>query len=182
MNLADAIDDGRLDAAIVLVIASRPCRGADLARERGLKVTVASGDLSETEFATLLSEHHIDWVVLAGYLHLVSIPRSYEGRIINIHPALLPEFGGPGMFGRRVHEAVLASGATQSGCTVHLCDDRYDHGPIVAQAMCDVVPGDTPQTLAARVFKLECELYPQALSKVFSSRVQPGMAAVRTKE
>ncbi len=87
--------------------------------------------------------------------------------MVNIHPALLPDFGGPGMYGHRVHEAVLASGKKESGCTVHLCDSAYDRGPIVLQRRVPVLPGDTPDTLAARVFGAECEAYPEALRCLF---------------
>jgi phosphoribosylglycinamide formyltransferase-1 len=91
---------------------------------------------------------------------------------VNIHPALLPDFGGPGMYGHHVHEAVLASGCSSSGCTVHLCDPEYDRGPIVLQKSCPVLPGDTADTLAARVFDLECEAYPEALELLFARRVK----------
>ena len=130
----------------------------------------------------MLGEHAIDWVVLAGYLHLVAIPRGFEGRVVNIHPALLPDFGGPGMFGDRVHEAVLKAGATESGCTVHLCDERYDTGSIVLQERCPVVPGDDVASLARRVFDLECKAYPRALQLLFARGVsidEPAYAASR---
>jgi len=109
-----------------------------------------------------LSQHQIDLVVLAGYLKLVPAPvvHRYRGRIINIHPALLPAFGGPGMYGHRVHEAVLANGASVSGATVHLVDEIYDRGAILAQARVPVLPADTPDTLAERVLAVEHRLLP----------------------
>jgi phosphoribosylglycinamide formyltransferase-1 len=112
--------------------------------------------------------------VLAGYLKLVNIPPGYERRVVNIHPALLPGFGGAGMYGHRVHEAVLASGDGESGCTVHFCDEVFDRGPIILQKRCPVLPGDTPDMLAARVFDLECRAYPEALQLLFSRVVPVG--------
>ncbi|MGH7133160.1 MAG: formyltransferase family protein, partial [Phycisphaerales bacterium] len=114
----------------------------------------------------LLADHRVDLVVLAGYLTRLEIPPAYRGRIVNIHPALLPAHGGHGMYGRRVHEAVLAAGDTESGCTVHLVDDEYDRGPIIAQTRVPVLKGDIPETLAARVFEAECATYPAALAKL----------------
>lgn len=169
-NLLDHIDRGGLDASVVLVIASRETAGAQRARERGIPTFVMPGVIPAETLAGVLEEHRVDLVVLAGYLKRVNIPRGYEGRVVNIHPALLPDFGGPGMYGMRVHEAVLASGATVSGCTVHLCDAEYDRGPILLQLSCPVQPGDTPETLAARVFELECRAYPEALQRLIASR------------
>lgn len=168
-NLLDRIADGSLRATIPLVIASRECRGAEIARSRGVPaVLVLPREIPATRLADLLAEHRADWVVLAGYLHLVHIPAEFRGRVVNIHPALLPDFGGPGMYGRRVHQAVLDSGRTTSGCTVHLCDEHFDRGPIVLQKTCPVRPDDTPDTLAARVFELECAAYPEALARLIA--------------
>jgi phosphoribosylglycinamide formyltransferase/phosphoribosylglycinamide formyltransferase-1 len=114
------------------------------------------------EWLALLNAGGIDLVVLAGYLKLVpaEVIAAYRGRIVNIHPALLPAFGGKGMFGARVHEAVLASGATESGATVHLVDEVYDHGSVLAQMRVPVLPGDTADRLAARVLEVEHRLLP----------------------
>lgn len=169
MNLQDRIEDGSLDARIVRVIASRPCKGAQRARARGLDVEIVEGDIDVSHFESMLLGVEADWVVLAGYLRRCPIPKSYEGRIVNIHPALLPEFGGRGMHGMRVHRAVLEAGETESGCTVHLCDNEYDSGPIVAQARCPVMPDDTPESLAARVFELELSLYPSSLGELMQA-------------
>jgi len=170
---------GTLPATIVAVIASRPCRGAEIAREAGLPVEIIPGDIPAAQLAEVLQRYRADWIVLAGYLRRVNIPtgtptvpggrpaRDYTGRVVNIHPALLPRFGGPGMYGARIHAAVLAAGETESGCTVHLADGAYDQGPIVLQKECPVLPTDTPQTLAARVFELEKEAYPEALRILF---------------
>ena len=112
-----------------------------------------------------LERHGADLLVLAGYLKLVpaEVIDRYRGRILNVHPALLPAFGGLGMYGRRVHEAVLASGARQSGATVHLVDEVYDRGAILGQARVPVLPGDDPETLAARVLEAEHRLLPAAV-------------------
>jgi phosphoribosylglycinamide formyltransferase-1 len=165
-NLADHVRRATLPADIALVIASAETPGAAKARQLGIPTHILPGRIPAAQLESLLNEHRIDWVVLAGYLHLLDIPASYRGRVVNIHPALLPRHGGQGMFGRRVHEAVLAAGDTQSGCTVHLCDEQYDKGRIVLQHFCPVCPGDTPETLAARVFELECEAYPAALRQL----------------
>jgi phosphoribosylglycinamide formyltransferase 1 len=169
LNLAQAIHLGKLPAQIALVVASRECLGLQRAREIGLHAILVPGDIPASDLDRLLKEHRIDWVVLAGYLRLLEIPRDYRGRVVNIHPALLPEFGGPGMYGQRVHEAVLRSGAARSGCTVHYCDEAYDTGAVILQKTCPVLPGDTPDSLAARVHALECEAYPEALRMVLQS-------------
>jgi phosphoribosylglycinamide formyltransferase-1 len=171
MNLLDVIDRGELGAEVVRVIASRECGGAERARDRGLDVRVIPGEIPADRLAQLLDAVAADWVVLAGYLKYVHIPAAYQGRVVNIHPALLPDFGGPGMFGEHVHRAVFDAGATESGCTVHLCDDRYDHGQIILQKRCPVLADDTPETLAARVFELECVAYPEALQLLIAGRV-----------
>jgi phosphoribosylglycinamide formyltransferase-1 len=111
-------------------------------------------------------------VCLAGWLHLLPIPDDFRYRVLNIHPSLLPAFGGKGMYGRRVHEAVLNYGAKISGCTVHFADDTYDTGPIILQKCVPVADNDTPETLAARVFAVECEAYPEAIQLVGFGRVQ----------
>jgi len=168
LNLLDTIEAGSLCARIVSVIASRPCLGAERAEKRGLPVTIIPGQIPADTLEQRLTKERIGWVVLAGYLKFVHVPKTYAGRIVNIHPALLPRHGGPGMFGSRVHRAVLDAGEKESGCTVHLCDNQYDHGPILLQRTCPVLPDDTPDTLAARVFAQECIAYPQALRKLFT--------------
>jgi len=105
-------------------------------------------------------------VVMAGFLHLVRIPADFAGRVINIHPSLLPAFGGQGFHGMHVHRAVLARGCTVSGCTVHLVDDEYDHGRILLQKTVPVLPDDTPDSLAARVFAAECAALPEAIGRL----------------
>ncbi len=171
-NLFEHIEAGRLRARVVLVIASRECPGADLARRRGVRVAVQPGEIAAEALAGLLTEAGAEWIVLAGYLRQVRVPPGFDGRIVNIHPALLPSFGGAGMYGLAVHQAVLDAGCKVSGCTVHLCDAEYDRGPIVLQRTCPVEPGDTAQTLADRVFKVERRAYPDALELLFSGRVR----------
>lgn len=172
-NLALASRDGRLDAEIVLAIASNGTAGGLARCERlGLPcVVIARRDFDSPEsFSDVVFERvrsaGAELVCLAGWLSLLPIPEDFRGRVINIHPALLPRFGGKGMYGNRVHQAVLDSGCTETGCTVHFCDDVYDHGPIVLQRRCDVAAGDTAESLAARVFELELDAYPEAIKLI----------------
>lgn len=167
-NLLAAIDRGQLRARIAVVVASRECPGAAKARARGIPTHILPGVIDPAVLAPLLNAAEARLVVLAGYLKLLRIPAGYEGRVVNIHPALLPDFGGPGMHGHKVHEAVLASGVKLSGCTVHLCDERFDTGPIVLQRVCPVLDTDTPDTLATRVFEQECLAYPEALCRLLA--------------
>ncbi len=166
LNLQDAIDRGELAARIALVIASGPCAGIERCEQRGLRVVMMPGVISADALGATLREHAVDLVVLAGYLKIVRIPAGFSRRIINIHPALLPKFGGKGMHGMHVHEAVIAAGESESGCTVHYCDEQYDTGQVILQARCPVVTGDTAESLAARVFGVECEAYPKAIAMV----------------
>ena len=149
-------------AEVVLVLSNRAAAGLDLARERWIPTLVLPDPADGRAWLDALATHRVDLIVLAGYLKLVPPPvvQQYRGRIINIHPALLPAFGGPGMYGRRVHEVVLASGAAVSGATVHLVDEVYDRGTVLAQARVPVLPGDTTDTLAARVLEVEHRLLP----------------------
>lgn len=165
-NLLAAINRGQLHAEVAMVVGSRECRGIDKARHAGLPTQVIRGEIDESTLSDMLTSRSIDLVVLAGYLSKVHVPHGYEDRVVNIHPALLPDFGGHGMYGDRVHRAVIETGATESGCTVHYCDAEYDTGEIILQARCQVATDDTPETLAARVFELECALYPEAIAIV----------------
>jgi phosphoribosylglycinamide formyltransferase 1 len=167
-NLIDRIAAGRLSATIDGVIASRPgIAGIARAERAGLPVRVVASKSSESEYSewvfAAVREWSPDRVCLCGWLKLLKIPDDFAGRVLNIHPSLLPAFGGPGMYGRHVHEAVLASGALETGCTVHIADNTYDTGPILVQRRVPVLPGDTPETLAARVFVAECDAYPEAI-------------------
>lgn len=140
------------------------------ASELGLNVAVVP--ISDTYAADLEQAlTGADWICLAGYMRLLpaSIVQKWDHRILNIHPALLPKFGGKGMYGHYVHEAVLAAGETESGCSVHWVTEQYDEGAIVHQMRCPVLPDDTPESLAARVLKLEHQCYYDALVKVATS-------------
>ena len=151
------------DARVVLVISDRAEAPAlDRARERGVAAMALQDWRSAEEWLAALTAESVDLLVLAGYLKLVpaEVIARYRGRIINVHPALLPAFGGKGMYGIRVHEAVLQSGAAESGCTVHLVDEEYDRGMILVQARVPVLPGDTAQLLASRVLEQEHRLLP----------------------
>jgi phosphoribosylglycinamide formyltransferase-1 len=168
LNLHEQITEGKLHARIALVVASRPGIGAiDRARAAGLPLAMAeSGNIFEQCTAA-----GADLVCLAGWMSLLEIPPAYAGRVMNIHPALLPSFGGRGFFGQRVHRAVLDHGCKISGCTVHFVDAQYDHGPIILQRACPVVEDDTPQTLAARVFEEEKIAYPAAINLFSQNRL-----------
>ena len=153
-------------ARVVLVLSNRADAPA-LARaaDRDIATVTLRDHADGREWLSAMERHRVDLLVLAGYLKLVpaEVIAHYRGRILNVHPALLPAFGGKGMYGRRVHEAVLASGARESGATVHLVDEVYDRGPILAQARVPVLPGDDPDRLAARVLELEHRLLPAAV-------------------
>ncbi len=119
-----------------------------------------------------IRKYPVDAVVLAGFMHLLRVPEDFRNRIVNIHPALLPAFGGKGMYGIHVHEAVLEYGAKVTGCTVHFVDEKYDTGPIILQKVVSVLDGDTPETLQARVQAAEREALPEALRLIAEGRVR----------
>jgi len=151
-------------ARVALVLSDRPQAGAlERARRAGVAAAALRDPADAAELLAALTD--ADLVVLAGYLKLVppAVVARFRWRMINIHPALLPAFGGPGMYGRRVHEGVLASGAEESGATVHYVDELYDRGPIIAQARVPVRPDDTPETLGARVLDAEHRLLPMVV-------------------
>lgn len=159
-------------AAVSLVVSDRAGSGA-LARARAMAVPAAHVPVTgrdardvASETIALLSDHGIEFIALAGYLRLVpaAVVAAYRERIVNIHPALLPAFGGTGMYGRRVHEAVLAARCAVTGATVHFVDDRYDEGRIIAQWPVPVLPGDSADVLGARVLRVEHRLYPEAVA------------------
>lgn len=173
VNLHKAITSGTLRAEIAVLVASSDCPAVARAGERGVPVEVLPGAIAPADLARLIHTHHPDYLVLAGYLKKLAIPAGFEGRVVNIHPALLPRHGGKGMFGHHVHAAVLAAGDAESGCTVHLCDSSYDTGRAILQLRCPVLAGDTPESLAARVFELECQAYPRALQMLFDRELGP---------
>jgi formyltetrahydrofolate-dependent phosphoribosylglycinamide formyltransferase len=178
-NLLDRIATGGLRAEIAVVIASRADDGGiERARRAGVPALV----VARKEFAdsaafndalhAALEPHAVDLVILAGFLSLFEPRRRYAGRVMNIHPALIPAFCGAGFYGERVHRAVLESGVRVSGCTVHFADDQYDHGPIILQGTVPVYDDDTPQSLAARVHEVENELYPEAIALFADDRLR----------
>ena len=161
--LLDALHDSPL-ARVARVISSRADAGAlERARRASVPTAVLRDPGDPAELLAALGDAQL--VVLAGYLKLVpaAVVSRFRGRMINIHPALLPEFGGPGMYGQHVHDAVLASGATESGATVHFADEEFDRGKIIAQERVPVRPGDTPDSLAARVLEAEHRLLPRVV-------------------
>jgi len=161
--LLDAFRDSP-DARIARVISSRRDAGAlQRASRAGVPTTVLHNSRDAAELLAALGDAQL--VVLAGYLKLVprAVVSHFRGRMINIHPALLPDFGGPGMYGHHVHAAVLASGARESGATVHFVDEVFDRGEIIAQEKVRIEPGDTPDTLAARVLEAEHRLLPRVV-------------------
>ncbi|MDG2291670.1 MAG: formyltransferase family protein [Phycisphaerales bacterium] len=177
LNLQDLIDEGTLDASIDLVIASREdCAGVERCEARGLKVTIATTGEAASD---LLAPDRHDLVCLCGWLKLLRIDPWMDGRVLNIHPALLPAFGGPGMYGSQVHAAVLAANVPVSGCTVHFVNSIYDAGPIVLQRACPVLAEDDVATLAARVFEQECTAFPEAIQLFADGRLTLQDDAVR---
>ncbi|WP_145353218.1 phosphoribosylglycinamide formyltransferase [Roseimaritima multifibrata] len=174
-NLLAVRKEGNLPADIRLVISSSAsAKGLDFATAEGIATAVvqkskypSDEDYSQAIFDPC-RERGIGLVVMAGFLKHVLIPEDYEGRVINIHPSLIPAFCGPGMYGRRVHQAAIDKGVHFSGCTVHFVDNHYDNGPIILQRSCPVEPTDTAETLAARVFEEECLALPEAIRKIAS--------------
>jgi phosphoribosylglycinamide formyltransferase 1 len=163
-------------AEVVLVASDRATAGAlDRARDAGIPAIAMSpvAVRDDAAFRELLEPSRVDLIVLAGYLRLIppEIVELYRGRILNVHPALLPAFGGPGMYGARVHEAVLAAGSRVSGVTIHFVDEVYDRGSIIAQWPVPVLPYDTVDSLAARVLRIEHILYPRAVAAVATGTV-----------
>lgn len=157
-------------AEVAWVIASRASAGVI---ERAARLHVRCKVITPDGFASgeayrFLKENEIDFIVLAGFLSRVpdEIVRAYPRRIVNIHPSLLPKFGGKGMYGMRVHEAVLAAGEAESGITIQYISEKYDEGEFIFQAQCPVFSDDTPETLAARVHELEYQYYPEVIEKL----------------
>ncbi len=178
-NLLDRIADGRLQSQIVLVASNNAdAFGLIRAETAGIPTAVVDRKAFESreEFSRnlfdLCREHQADLVCLAGFLQLIHIPDDFQGRVMNIHPALIPAFCGKGYYSHHVHEAVLAYGAKVSGCTVHFCDNQYDHGPIILQRTVPVLEEDSADSLSARVFEQECEAYPEAIRLFAEGRLR----------
>lgn len=177
-NFIELSQAGTLPARVVAVISSTErSPGLRYARDAGIPAhIVEDGGLDKVRFgeviAAILRSAGVDLVCMAGFLQLWPIPSDFSGRVMNIHPALLPAFGGLGYYGARVHRAVLDSGADESGCTVHLVDNQYDHGPTILQRLVGVQPDDTPETLAGRVFEQELIAYPEAIRLYAAGRIE----------
>lgn len=180
--ILDAIKSNRIrNAQVVLVISNNAEAGALMtAREHDIAAAHITRKHFETDeqfnnaLLSTLASHNANFIVLAGYMKKIDpcIIRSYRNRIVNIHPALLPSFGGAGMYGRHVHEAVIAQKATHSGATVHIVDEEYDHGQIILQRSVPVAEGETPESLAERVLAIEHELYPEAIKLFAEGKVK----------
>ena len=176
-NLIRAIAENGWPIEVTDVIASRDdIAGLTIAKQAGISTTVVrKKGRTDDEFCEAVFErprdHECDLVVMAGFLQHVRIPDDFAGRVINIHPSLLPAFGGAGMYGHHVHEAAIERGVKVSGCTVHYVDNHYDNGPIIDQRWCLVRPDDDADALAARVFKLECDLLPATVHRLSQQRV-----------
>lgn len=178
-NLLQEIIGGRLRADVAVVVSSKAeAYGLVRAKAHGLDAVAVSRrdhpglEAFNTAINAVLAPYDVDLVVLAGFLSLYQPPPELAGRVMNIHPALLPAFGGKGFYGDRVHQAVLDSGVKVSGCTVHFADSRYDHGPIILQTAVPVLDDDTVPSLAARVFAAECEAYPRAIQLFADDRLR----------
>lgn len=179
--IIDNIESGRLDARIVAVISNVPGAGAlERAQKHGIPWFVVNNkdyptrELFDRELSAIIDRQKAQLICLCGFLRIFSpfFIDHYPNRIINIHPALLPAFGGKGFYGHKVHQAVLASGEKVSGCTVHFVDKEVDHGPIILQRTVPVLPEDTPNTLAARVLKEEHIAYSQAISMIAHGKLE----------
>lgn len=188
MNILEYIEDGRLNAKVEVVISSRSTvAGVERAKKAGLNVKIIRRkDFSDIDtFSEAIKKElktaKVDLVIQGGWLCLWKIPKQYKNRVMNIHPALLPSFGGKGMWGHHVHEAVLNAGCKVSGCTVHFCTNEYDKGPIIVQRTCPVKEGDDPDTLAARVFEQECIAFPEAIRLFAAGKltVQNGIVKIK---
>jgi phosphoribosylglycinamide formyltransferase-1 len=160
---------------LALVVSNNSNSGAmEIAREEGIDalhisaVNQGSQEAADSALSEALHDHLIDLIVLAGYMKKIpsEVVKRYSGRIVNVHPALLPKHGGPGMYGMRVHEAVIAAGDKKSGATAHLVTEEYDEGPVILQAECEVLPDDTPESLSQRVREVEFDLLPRAIQRL----------------
>lgn len=187
-----SIKEGSIrNAEIVVVISSTERAGAcEVALQNGIPTVTLTQKSYESEngfcdamLATLAS-HGVNFIALAGYMKKVpdAVIRQYRNRIINVHPALLPKFGGKGMFGMHVHEAVIANGELRSGATVHLVDEEYDRGPIILQRSIDVSPDETPEHLAEKVLRIEHEIYPEAIRLFAEGKVKINQQVVTIDE
>ncbi len=177
-SIIDAVSDGKLNARITGLIANKYHIGAiTKAEAHDIPVRVLS-DIDfdrysdyETVLLTQLTSWNADLIILAGYLRKIpeSVITEFEGKILNIHPSLLPKYGGKGFYGLNVHKAVIEAGDAESGCTIHIVSEEYDKGPILAQQKVSVLPNDTPEDLAARVLEQEHALYPKIIANYINT-------------
>ncbi|MCX5673736.1 MAG: phosphoribosylglycinamide formyltransferase [Planctomycetota bacterium] len=188
-NILDHIRAGKLAAEVAVVIASRPAvRGIDIGKAAGAPTHLVrpkeylTVEAYSDAMVKLLDDARVDLILLAGFLSYWIIPQRYLGRVMNIHPALLPAFGGKGMYGHHVHEAVLARGCKVSGCTVHFVNNEYDEGPIILQRAVPAYAEDTADALAARVFEQECIAYPEAIRLFAEGRLRLEGGVVRVDD
>ncbi len=175
-----AIEAGELEAEAALVVSNRRAAPAlEFARDHGVAAlfipTLTDPDAADARLASALGEAGVEWVILSGYLRKLGplTLTAHAGRVLNIHPALLPRHGGQGMYGRRVHEAVLAAGDKVSGASVHLVDGEYDHGAVIAQAEVPVLAGDTAESLERRVMAAEPGLFVHTLQRIAAGSLKP---------
>ncbi len=177
-NLIEYRKIGKLLAPISLVISSNPTAfGLEIAKGNNIPTAVVSRRDFKTdkEFSNavthIIEPRDFSLIIMAGFVHLYLFPPKWFGKVLNIHPALLPKFGGKGFYGSYVHEAVIKAGETETGPTVHFADLEYDHGPVILQGKVEVLNSDTPETLAEKVFKKECEIYPEAINLVMRGKI-----------
>lgn len=178
-NIIDKINDNTLNAKIQVVICSSPdAYGIKRAEQNSIPVAIVQQkdyNQSETFGNTIIKEiekYPVDLIILAGFLHLFKIPDKYTGKVMNIHPGLIPAFCGKGYYGHHVHKAAIESGVKISGCTVHFVNNEYDRGPIIVQRTVHVHVDDSPDTLAQKVFKEECIAYPEAIQLFAEGRLK----------
>ena len=188
--IIDSIEDGRIEAEIAVVISNKP---EVFALERAIRHGIPAVVIDHREYSTVfeytkaivnsLEKYQVDLVCLAGFLRILdrALTETYPNRVLNIHPALLPAFGGKGMYGRYVHEAVIASGAKYSGATVHMVTPETDVGPILLQAIVEISDTDTPESLAEKVLKIEHRIYPEAIKLVLEEGISIEGMRVRRK-
>jgi formyltetrahydrofolate-dependent phosphoribosylglycinamide formyltransferase len=187
-NFIDLRNSGELDVHVKLVISSRPnAKGLQRATDAGIPtVVIEQSSNPQSSFSKqitdALQQADVDLVCMGGFLSMWIVPANFEGRVMNIHPALLPGFGGKGFYGRRVHEAVLEAGCKVTGCSVHFVDNIYDNGPIILQKAVAVHEDDTPETLAKRVRKQEKVIYPEAVRLFAQDRLHIAGRRVRILE
>ena len=172
-NLIERKKLAELPVEFRLVVSSNPtAKGLALAQAESIPTAVirrrdfCDGKSHSLAMFDAIRSSGARWVIMGGYLEHLLIPEDFENRVLNIHPSLIPAFCGKGMYGLRVHQAAIDFGVKISGCTVHFVDNQYDHGPILLQRACEVLEGDTAETLQKRVFELECEALPEAIARI----------------